>query len=127
MTDNLTTLLEKLRALDEKATPGPWKWGCEWKKDNHMPAYDGSMGCLEPGVLWYGMDGEEGIYCNNENDSKLLTEVRAALPLLLEIIEKQREALYKISDMDAIDLEMVASNFSDTVLKECDEIAARLK
>ena len=68
---------------ESKFTPGPWEWSREWKEDKHHSGYNGSMGCLEPGVLWFGMDGEEGIYCPNKQDAQLI----AAAPSLLEALK----------------------------------------
>ena len=52
-----------------KHTPGPWKWEREWEEDGF---HSGGMGGLEPGVLWFGQDGEEDIYCRNPADARLI-------------------------------------------------------
>jgi len=72
----------------KKHTPKPWKWEREWKEDSMSSIYDGSMGCLEPDVLWFGMDGEEGIYCSLEANAKLIE----AAPDLLHVAEMVRDA-----------------------------------
>lgn len=64
-------------------TPAPWKWENKWRKDSWSSFYDGCMGCLGEGILWFGMDGEEGIYCNNETDARLIV----AAPELLEALQ----------------------------------------
>lgn len=74
-----------------KHTPKPWKWECKWEANKYDPNYNGSMGGLEPGVLWYGLDGEEGIYCRNEADSCLI----AAAPELLEACKLALDYLQK--------------------------------
>ena len=45
------------------------------------------MGALHPNVLWYGMDGEEGIYCPNKADACLIS----AAPDLLRWLERATE------------------------------------
>ena len=65
--------LSEMERLAKEATQGEWKWAREWKKDTHDSNYDGSMAGLDPEILWYGMDGEEGIYCPKEADSKWIT------------------------------------------------------
>ena len=54
-----------------KHTKGPWKWHREWKEDG---IYSGSVGCLNPDILWYGMDGEESIYCPNQANAELIAK-----------------------------------------------------
>lgn len=70
-----------------KHTPGPWRWEHEWKEDQYSPMDDGCMGILEPGVLYYGMDGSESIYCPNEADARLI----AAAPELLEACYEMKQ------------------------------------
>ena len=90
---NLSTWMREMEQRIGKATPEPWKWERPWKPDSSMSVYDGSMGCLEPDVLWFGMDGEEGIYCPNKNDSELIAHSRTDLRKALEIIHEMWEAL----------------------------------
>lgn len=76
-----------------KHTPAPWKWQNDWTEDRYSSIYDGSMGHLEPGVLRFGMDGEEGIYCQNEADAHLIAaapEMFEALKLGLKYLKTKR-------------------------------------
>lgn len=92
--------LEELKKLCDDATPGPWKWKMEWKENGH---YSGSMGELDPGVLWYGMDGEEGIYSPKQADAEFIASAREAIPSLIKALDwedlKHREAymLYQVA------------------------------
>lgn len=63
--------------------PTQWHWQNKWEKDKSDSAYNGAVGCLldenDNEVLWYGMDGEERIYCPAEEHAALI----AAAPALL--------------------------------------------
>ena len=81
--------LDEIAARVRAATPGEWKWDHEWKEDGY---HSGAMGCLE-NVLWYGMDGEESIYCPNKYDAELIAHAPADLTPLLEIVRTQGEVI----------------------------------
>lgn len=99
----LTEALKEIKDRVEKATPGPWKWNRGWKPDPSSKTYDGFMGELKPDVLWYGMDGEEGIYCNNKFDSELIahapTDITRLLSALELAIEQRDSALMQDDDV----------------------------
>ena len=74
-----------------KHTKGPWKWHREWKEDG---IYSGSVGCLNPDILWYGMDGEESIYCPNQANAELI----ATAPAMYDQLASARAIMQKFVD-----------------------------
>lgn len=67
-----------------------WKWEREWEPDKSESHFNGSMGYLtdsnDDTVLWFGMDGAEGIYCPNKEQAALIAaapETKARYGILL--------------------------------------------
>jgi len=89
--------IAEIRKRVEAATEGPWEWERRWEPDRHLHDYDGSLGCLTTtignAILWYGMDGEEGIYCPLEADAALFQGARQDIPRLLDDLETTRADL----------------------------------
>lgn len=134
---NLQTLLEKLRALDEKATEVPWfidgeeiRFDCS--PETTSTGIDCTIQICTVSRLTEKLD-------DLADDRILIAEMRNALSLLLEIIEKQREALEKLDKWQG-ERYCYGSIFTiddDTfgqmqslihgAMEDCDQIAAMVK
>jgi len=91
----MTTKLNRLKELCERATKGPWEWdGKPWDYDTEQeaPWLIGVTGRLQDRVLAI-YDGN----CVSEDDAKLITESRNALPDLLTLVSEMAAALEYIS------------------------------
>ena len=75
---NIDLYLAKLKSLEAKATPGPWMI--------NYSDFDG-----------HGLLDSEGAFIVNKgltlSDANLIVESQSAIPQLISIIEKQKEAL----------------------------------
>jgi hypothetical protein len=80
-------MLEKLRALDKEATPGPWTHGCdEVPPDTCIEAGGGGTVChIQPhgNVRTVMRTGQEF----NHADARLITAARNAVPSLLDLAD----------------------------------------
>lgn len=82
--------IEEIEQRTNAATPGPWKWQCEWKEDGY---HSGAMGELKPNILWYGMDGEENIYCHEKINAEFIAHARTDIPYLISRVRALEKAL----------------------------------
>ena len=92
--------------MTAKHTPG---WNITWeKRDKTWP---GLFQLKETGPLLYGMDGEEGIYTNNENVFRLI----AAAPEILDLCIALADRLRVHSEGKIMPLEPVQQRGWDTL------------
>ena len=74
-------LITRLRALDEKMTPGPWESG----SDESIVAADGMAVC------WASMDDAVS-WANGHEDSTALATLRNIWPLVVDALEAHANA-----------------------------------
>lgn len=115
---SLQSLLEKLRALDEKATETPWfidgeeiRFDCSPETTN-TGLGDCTIQICTVSRLTETLD-------DLANDRILIVEMRNALPPLLEIIETMHTGI--------VAMEFRCPTTARAILKDCHEIAARVK
>lgn len=118
----LTELLDRLTKLHEEATPAPWRFDCGNLRVEaicRQPVCD-----ISTYSDIYGRCGEIKEY---EDNAELIAASRNALPLLLQIVKIQQEALEKISISDLpLDEEhekVPSSYFAERTLKAAERIA----
>ena len=111
--------LTKLKELCEKASPEPWTYSGademlftypKYKKDGAVLDVDISVG--------------------NVDNAEFIAQARTALPILIEVVERQREAIYEACNLEAYieseDGEYWVKSFNQRV-KECDELLKELE
>lgn len=100
----LETLLSRLGELERRATPRPWRWLNYSIIADHgrRPVVLGSSGDWEGGsTLVECRDGLLEDLLTEGPNARLLTEARNALPVLLEILKVQGEALKHYANPDS--------------------------
>lgn len=93
MTDTepeLSALIERLRELNDKATPGEWKESCIGSEGYIIRSHDGET-LAERGVRLARIgDGE---WEQDKANAELIVAARNALPVLLDEIEGLQQAI----------------------------------
>ena len=113
--------IEKIRELESKCTPGPWKFDHgNWDVETHAvncrdpdvvpePGYSNQIPPFRATICNFNHDmnpdGDKNPYqfsmfCHAEEDGSFIAASRQAIPLLLEKLDKCREALENCSDYD---------------------------
>ena len=83
----------RLLWLAKQKPASGWWWENPWAEDSDDERFSGSMGCLVSAagkVLWYGMDGYEGIYCPNSASARLITSAPHLVAACKEMVSALR-------------------------------------